>query len=496
MKKFLAAVSALLLTLCMFTGCAAEQSSQQSSVTCADDLVGKKIGVQIGTTGMTYAEGVEGATVEKYNKGADAIEALKQGKIDAVLIDASPAKYFASKNSDIVILDDPFAVEEYACAVKKGNDALTQQINEALTQLRDNGTLELIEQNWLVDDEYGKHPYESPADVTYDGRLVMATNAEFAPYEFKEEGEIVGFDVDMMRAVCDILGKELVIDDMAFDSVIAAVDSGKADVGVAGMTVTEDRLKNVNFSDSYTEASQVIIYKSGNASSENFVDKLKSTFLDKDRWMYLVQGLGNTLLITVLAVVIGIVLGFVIAIIRSTNQLTGRLKIPNFICRIYLTVVRGTPMVVQLLIIYFVVFSSVNISKILVAVIAFGLNSAAYVAEIVRSGIMSVDRGQFEAGSSLGFGYTRTMISIILPQAIRNILPALGNEAIVLLKETSVSGYIALNDLTKGGDTIRSQTYEAFLPLIAVALIYLLMVVGLSALVNRLERRLSNDKRK
>ena len=496
MKKFLAAVSALLLTLCMFTGCAAEQSSQQSSVTCADDLVGKTIGVQIGTTGMTYAEGVEGATVEKYNKGADAVEALKQGKIDAVLIDASPAKYFVSKNSDIVALDDPFAVEEYACAVKKGNDELTQQINDALSQLRENGTLTLIEQNWLVDAEYGKHPYESPEGITYSGKLVMATNAEFPPYELKEEGEIVGFDVDMMRAVCDILGKELVIDDMAFDSVIAAVDSGKADVGVAGMTVTEDRLKNVNFSDSYTEASQVIIYKSGNASSQNFVEKLKSTFLDKDRWVYLVQGLGNTLLITVLAVVIGIVLGFVIAIIRSTNQLTGRLKIPNFICRIYLTVVRGTPMVVQLLIIYFVVFSSVNISKILVAVIAFGLNSAAYVAEIVRSGIMSVDRGQFEAGSSLGFGYTRTMISIILPQAIRNILPALGNEAIVLLKETSVSGYIALNDLTKGGDTIRSQTYEAFLPLIAVALIYLLMVVGLSALVNRLERRLSNDKRK
>ena len=496
MKKFLAAVSALLLTLCMFTGCAAEQSSQQSSVTCADDLVGKKIGVQIGTTGMTYAEGVEGATVEKYNKGADAVEALKQGKIDAVLIDASPAKYFVSKNSDIVALDDPFTVEEYACAVKKGNDELTQQINDALSQLRENGTLTLIEQNWLVDAEYGKHPYESPEGITYSGKLVMATNAEFPPYELKEEGEIVGFDVDMMRAVCDILGKELVIDDMAFDSVIAAVDSGKADVGVAGMTVTEDRLKNVNFSDSYTEASQVIIYKSGNASSQNFVEKLKSTFLDKDRWVYLVQGLGNTLLITVLAVVIGIVLGFVIAIIRSTNQLTGRLKIPNFICRIYLTVVRGTPMVVQLLIIYFVVFSSVNISKILVAVIAFGLNSAAYVAEIVRSGIMSVDRGQFEAGSSLGFGYTRTMISIILPQAIRNILPALGNEAIVLLKETSVSGYIALNDLTKGGDTIRSQTYEAFLPLIAVALIYLLMVVGLSALVNRLERRLSNDKRK
>ena len=460
------------------------------------DLTGKTIGVQMGTTGMTYAEGVDGASVEKYNKGADAVEALKQGKVDVVLIDSSPAKYFVSKNPELSIAPKPFAVEKYACAIKKGNDELTQQINNALSQLRENGTLNLIEQNWLVDAEYGKHPYESPEGITYSGKLVMATNAEFPPYELKEEGKIVGFDVDMMRAVCDILGKELVIDDMAFDSIIAAVDSGKADVGVAGMTVTEDRLKNVNFSDSYTEASQVIIYKSGTATSENFLDKLKSTFLDKDRWVYLVQGLGNTLLITVLAVVIGIVLGFIIAMIRSTNQLTGRLKIPNFICRIYLTVVRGTPMVVQLLIIYFVVFSSVNISKVLVAVIAFGLNSAAYVAEIVRSGIMSVDRGQFEAGSSLGFSYTRTMVSIILPQAVRNILPALGNEAIVLLKETSVSGYIALNDLTKGGDTIRSQTYEAFLPLIAVALIYLLMVVGLSALVNRLERRLSNDKRK
>ena len=225
------------------------------------DLTGKTIGVQMGTTGMTYAEGVDGATVEKYNKGADAIEALKQGKVDVVLIDSSPAKYFVSKNPELSIAPKPFAVEKYACAIKKGNDELTQQINDALSQLRENGTLNLIEQNWLVDAEYGKHPYESPEGITYSGKLVMATNAEFPPYELKEEGEIVGFDVDMMRAVCDILGKELVIDDMAFDSVIAAVDSGKADVGVAGMTVTEDRLENVDFSDTYAHATQVVIVK-------------------------------------------------------------------------------------------------------------------------------------------------------------------------------------------------------------------------------------------
>ena len=192
-----------------------------------------------------------------------------------------------------------------------------------------------------------------------------------------------------------------------------------------------------------------------------FGNKFYNTFIVENRWTYLLNGLGTTLLITAFALVIGIILGFIVAIIRSTNQRTGKLKVPNFICRIYLTVFRGTPMVVQLLIIYFVIFGSVNISKVLVAVIAFGLNSAAYVAEIVRSGIMSVDNGQFEAGASLGFGYTKTMISIILPQALRNILPALGNEAIVLLKETSVSGYIALEDLTKGGDIIRSNTYRS-----------------------------------
>ncbi|MDY4587645.1 MAG: amino acid ABC transporter permease [Oscillospiraceae bacterium] len=228
----------------------------------------------------------------------------------------------------------------------------------------------------------------------------------------------------------------------------------------------------------------------------DFGETFYNTFIVDNRWTYLVNGLGVTLLITALALIIGILLGFVVAIIRSTNQRTGRLRVPNFICRVYLTVFRGTPMVVQLLIIYFVIFGSVNISKVFVAVIAFGLNSAAYVAEIVRSGIMSVDEGQFEAGASLGFGYTRTMVSIILPQALRNILPALGNEAIVLLKETSVSGYIALEDLTKGGDIIRSKTYEAFMPLIAVALIYLVMVVIMSSLVSRLERKLSNDKRK
>ena len=199
-------------------------------------------------------------------------------------------------------------------------------------------------------------------------------------------------------------------------------------------------------------------------------------FIEDNRWKYIVDGLKITLIVTIFAVLIGVLLGFLIAIVRTTHDKTGKLKILNVICRVYLTVIRGTPVVVQLMIIYFIIFGSVDISKVLVAIIAFGINSGAYVAEIFRSGIMSIDNGQFEAGRSLGFNYAQTMMYIIMPQAFKNVLPTLCNEFISLLKETSVSGYIALQDLTKGGDIIRSRTYDAFMPLIAVALIYLAMV--------------------
>ena len=218
-----------------------------------------------------------------------------------------------------------------------------------------------------------------------------------------------------------------------------------------------------------------------------------SNFIDDNRWRYITDGLKITLLVTVFAVLIGVVLGFLIAIVRTTHDKTGKLKILNAICKVYLTVIRGTPVVVQLMIIYFIIFGSVDISKVVVAIVAFGINSGAYVAEIFRSGIMSIDNGQFEAGRSLGFNYAQTMMYIVMPQAFKNVLPTLCNEFISQLKETSVSGYIALQDLTKGGDIIRSRTYDAFMPLIAVALIYLAMVMIFTKLVSLLERRLRNS---
>ncbi|HCT63809.1 MAG TPA: amino acid ABC transporter permease [Lachnospiraceae bacterium] len=226
---------------------------------------------------------------------------------------------------------------------------------------------------------------------------------------------------------------------------------------------------------------------------DNFKLRFYNNFIADDRWRYITEGLWVTIRVTFFAALIGIAIGFLVAIIRSTYDKTGRLKLPDFICKVYLTIIRGTPVVVQLLIIYFVVFASFNIDKVFAAIVAFGLNSGAYVAEIVRSGIMSIDDGQFEAGRSIGFNYVQTMVYIIIPQAFKNILPALANEFIVLLKETSVSGFIALNDLTKGGDVIRGRTFDSFMVLITVALIYLIIVMGMTAGVTRLERRLRNS---
>ena len=222
-------------------------------------------------------------------------------------------------------------------------------------------------------------------------------------------------------------------------------------------------------------------------------------WFEADRWKQYFQGLGTTIEVTVVALIIGVILGVVVAVLRTAHdqQRPGRhnpvLGLINVMCKVYVTVIRGTPMMVQLLIMGLVIFSA-NRNKTLIGALSLGINSGAYVAEIIRGGLMSLDPGQMEAGRSLGFNYVQTMWHIIIPQALKNVLPALANEFIVLLKETSVAGYVAVMDLAKGGDIIRGRTFSPFMPLIAVALIYLVMVVFFTWLVSRLERRLRNSE--
>lgn len=263
-KKVLAVflVSAAVLTAAGCSG-GSQASSEPVEIQSVDDLADLKIGVQIGTTGDSQATDAvkDDSQVNRFNKGADAIVALKNGKVDCVVIDSLPAEKFVEANDDLKIVDGIFDKEEYAICMKKGNTALRDAFNSALAELKEEGTLEEIQNNY-IGDEIGEHPYESPADVDRsNGVLTMATNAEFEPWEYKEGDEVVGIDADIAQAICDKLGYELKIEDMAFEAILTSVDTGKADFGAAGMTVTPEREESVDFTDTYAEATQVVIVK-------------------------------------------------------------------------------------------------------------------------------------------------------------------------------------------------------------------------------------------
>lgn len=221
----------------------------------------------------------------------------------------------------------------------------------------------------------------------------------------------------------------------------------------------------------------------------NVVDQINNALIVDNRYKYILTGVSNTLIMAFFAVIIGLILGLVIALIRNNYDNNKRWRILNILCKSYVAVIRGTPVLLQLMIIYYVIFASVNVNVVLVGIIAFGLNSAAYVSEIIRAGIDSIDKGQMDGGRALGLNYSEAMRYIILPQAFKNIMPALGNEFITLLKETSVAGYIGIIELTKAGDIIASRTYNYFFPLILTALIYLVLTLGLSKIIKKFEKR-------
>lgn len=450
-------------------------------------------------------------------------------------------------------------------------------------------------------------------------KLVMVTEAGFHPYEYYSNGEIVGVDVEIVEKIAEYLNVDLEVKDVHFDSILSEVKSGKSDIGAAGISYTEERAKEVAFTDDYIESNQIIIVKqesditdpstlhgkvavqlgtiADSYITDNYsnieivrenkflacIEDLKQSKVDavvmdelpaknlidstmkilsepvisdsygmivaKDnkelleaanyvisemkktgeideillkhleseedeidkqnddnglwsrfyysviydgRYKFILEGFKNTLLIALGAVLFGIFFGTILALIRNFHDNTGKLKIFNAIAKLYIDIIRGTPSTLQLMIIYYIIFGSKEVNMILVGILAFGINSSAYVAEVIRSGVQSIDKGQIEAGYALSLNYRQVMTYIVFPQAIKNILPALGNEFITLVKETSIGAYIGIVELTKASDIIASRTYDYFFPLILIALIYLAITFVLSKLVNKMEKRLKN----
>ncbi len=490
----------MVLLLIMLSACGGDRPvRQKDTISSLADVKGKSVGVQLGTTSDILATSMEQTDevthVERFTKSADGIQALLQGKVDCIITDEEPAIAFVEKNPSLKILSETFGESGLAICLAKDNTQLCNDINSAIRRLKTEGISDSIYNGFTHNHQ--THVYAQRNGIKRNGTLKFATNATFKPFEYYHAGEVVGIDIDIAKAICDLLGKQLEVVDVEFDAIITSVQTGKVDAGIAGITVTPERQKSVLFTDEYATVKQVVIVNTGEVkeTSLSLTEQFKWCFITDNRWTYMFKGLVNTLIITLFAIILSLILGTGIAIVRSTHERNGTHRLLNALCQVYLTIVRGTPTMVQLLIIYYVVFASANVDKILVAIIAFGLNSAAYIAEVVRSGIMSVDNGQMEAGRSLGLTYSQTMRLVVMPQAFKNVLPAIGNELITLLKETSISGYIGLVDLTKGSDIIRSITYDAVLPLGAVALVYLCIVMLLTMGVNKLEKKLRRNER-
>lgn len=355
------------------------------------------------------------------------------------------------------------------------NDLLSIPINDPVTGKPKNATKIMIE-------------LEEKVQALLEDAPVLTGEVEIVIYETNDGLKVYLSDELVNTVFGGILSARETVENTTTITVNGKVEDIKNRTSLRNGCI--DCFKLVNYDMTKPDTSSFI-----RRTWNEFADEFYRNFIEENRWTYLAKGLGNTLLITLFALILGVVIGFVVAAIRCTSAKTGKLKIADAICKIYLSIMRGTPVMIQLLIIYFVILLPLNVDKFIAAVLCFGINSGAYVSEIMRGGIMSIDEGQTEAGRSLGLGYVATMWHIVIPQAFKAILPSLANEFIALLKETSVAFYIGVADLTLGGLKIRAITYSNFMPLIAIAVIYLILVLGLSYLVSLLERRLRKSEK-
>ncbi|MEI6207408.1 MAG: ABC transporter permease subunit [Desulfuromonadales bacterium] len=532
-------ITATLVCLAVFSflsGC----SRSENVITGFDDAKNAKIGVMTGSTGEAVAaKRFPKAQIKTFDDIMDAVAAMKSGQLDAIITLYPAAIQVTKKNPELRQLPELLDNEDTAIAIRKGNDELLASVNLIITELKNDGSLASMKKRWLKTD---LAPYEEPdIQLPKEGKILkIGVSATREPFSFMDkDGRVTGHDGELARIIGARLGRPVEFSNMKFMALIPALQSGKVDLIVTGMSATDERRKAVDFTQSYFVNGQAMLVRktkggkkvsapssAGGANINNEISKLEqvdgkrpyiendisamvsrftpqisaeststsfftgvvnsfqSNIIQENRYLLILDGLKTTVVISVLATIFGTLLGALICFMRMSKQ-----TLLNFPAKIYIAILRGTPVLVFLMLIFYVVFASVNISPVLVAVIAFGMNFAAYSAEIFRTGIEGVDKGQTEAGIAMGFSKVKTFIHIVLPQTVRRILPIYKGEFISLVKMTSIVGYIAVQDLTKASDIIRSRTFDAFFPLVMVAILYFLISWVLMQSLEYLERR-------
>ncbi len=498
------------------SGAAMQQAAGTTGIESLEDLATARIGVQTGTTfDEIVLETLPNATINYFNSYPDMAAALEANKIDAFPGDEPVIRLMAAENSKLAVLEERMDSFDFGIAIPKteAGEKLLAEINVWLSAVKESGELREITVKWTEGPESEKSMPDYAAFPAPNGVLTLATEAGYAPMSYYRENDVVGMEIDLIARFCEANGYGLRVVPMLFDALLPSVQAGKADFAAAGMTITEERKESVYFSDPYYTGGTVLaVLKSRLAEAptslperetsasdpvqeESFWEGIKAsfnkTFLRENRWKLFLEGVGNTMLITLLSILFGTALGFLVFMLCRNGNI-----VANGVTRFSMWLVTGTPMVVLLMILYYIIFGSVAVSGIAVAVIGFTLTFGAAVFSLLKMGVGTIDRGQYEAAYALGHSNRHTFFRIILPQAIPHVLPAYQGEIVGLIKATAIVGYIAVQDLTKMGDIVRSRTYEAFFPLIAVTVIYFVLEGLFSFAVSRIRISIDPKKRK
>lgn len=472
-----------------------EKAIAAGKFTTVDDIRDKRIAVLLGSiydayVNKTYPE----AKVFQYQNVTDILTALKTDKADVTFYDHISLPEILNENPDLGILAQDVFFAGIAAGFNEENDTLREHFNAFLQTIKTNGIYDDMNSRWI--DEGVK---EMPDIIltSSSGSLRAGVVGDLGmPFSLYQEGEITGFDIELGKRFAAYLGKEYIPVDMPFGSLIAAISSGKIDLITATMMITEEREKRIDFSDPYHRSGATLIALKKNLSAyrdedagetgKSFLGKMAESFHDnivlEKRYLLILNGLKTTVIISLFSAILGTLLGGIICFMRMSTK-----RILSGIAGLFITLIRGTPVLVLLMIIFYIIFASVNINPVIAAIIAFGINFGAYVSEMFRTSIQSIDRGQKEAGIASGFSKVQTFIHIIMPQALRQVLPVYKGEFISMVKMTSIVGYVAVQDLTKASDIIRSRTFDAFFPLIMAAVIYLLIAWLLTWALSRVE---------
>ncbi len=471
---------------------APNMSKSKLKLRSIDDIKDKRIGVMVGSVHDVYAQRhYPQAHLLHYKSMPDILLALKTGKIDVGLFTYQNLIEVHRQDPEFVQLGEPLFFNPVGVGFRKGDDGLLRQFNDFLGDIKSKGILDDMKRRWVDTGSYEMPTIEHGKGIPL---IVGIDTNKGLPFTSIKDNKIVGFDPELIERFAAYLGRELRFLDMDFGSLIPALKTGKVDMICSTVMITEERKQQISFSEPYLQIGAAVVTLKDNLADagaetaqpsfiSDIVNRFHNNIIKEKRYLLIIDGLKTTIVISLFSALLGTLLAAVVCYMRLSN-----LKPLRLFARIYIDTLRGIPVLVLLLVIFYVVFAHIDINPVIASIIAFSLNFAAYTAEIFRSGIEGIDKGQREAGISIGFTRFQTFRYIILPQLIRRILPVYNGELISLVKITSIVGYIAVQDLTKASDIIRSRTFDAFLPLIMVAIIYFVITWLMMYSLQRIEQ--------